>query len=125
MNKHAFTLIELIAVIMVIAIIVGIALPRFSGVQDEALITKAKVELRTIQSALESLNARWHDICLFNTCRQCHMHVTVLSGRSHAGNVVQSIPADGGDPVMHGGDRFRRPGFRQLQHHQENRQGPP
>ena len=54
MNKNAFTLIEILAVIMVIAIIVGIAIPRFSGVQDEALMTKAKVELRTIQSALES-----------------------------------------------------------------------
>ena len=54
MNKNAFTLIEIIAVIMIIAIIVGMALPRFSGVQEEALMTKAKVELRTIQSALES-----------------------------------------------------------------------
>jgi prepilin-type N-terminal cleavage/methylation domain-containing protein len=53
-DKKAFTLIELIAVIMIISIIVGIALPRFGGVKDEALITKAKVELRTIQSGLES-----------------------------------------------------------------------
>jgi len=53
-NKKAFTLIELIAVIMIIAIIVGIALPRFTGVQEEALITKAKVELRTIRSGVES-----------------------------------------------------------------------
>src|SRR5262245_44131387 len=54
MKKNAFTIIEIIAVIMVIAILVGIALPRFSGIQDEAKITKAKGELRTIQAAMES-----------------------------------------------------------------------
>lgn len=54
MKTSAFTIIEIIAVIMVIAILVGIALPRFSGIQDEAKITKAKGELRTIQAAMES-----------------------------------------------------------------------
>jgi len=44
----------MIAVIMIIAIIIGIALPRFSGIQQEALQTKARGELRTIQTALES-----------------------------------------------------------------------
>jgi prepilin-type N-terminal cleavage/methylation domain-containing protein len=53
-KKFAFTLIEMIAVIMVIAIIIGIALPRFGGIQEEALQTKVRGELRTIQSALES-----------------------------------------------------------------------
>lgn len=58
MNKKGFTLIELIAVIMIISIIIGIALPRFGGVQDEAFIAKAKGELRTLQTAMESYYIR-------------------------------------------------------------------
>ena len=54
MKKNGFTLIELIAVILIISIIIGIALPRFSGIQDQALVTKAQGELRSIQTAVES-----------------------------------------------------------------------
>jgi len=52
--KKGFTLIELLIVIAVISILIGIALPRFKGMQDEGNIAKAKAELRTLQSALES-----------------------------------------------------------------------
>jgi type II secretion system protein G len=54
MNKQGFTLIELLVVISVIAILVGIAIPRFKGMQDEANLTKAKSELRVLQTAIES-----------------------------------------------------------------------
>lgn len=52
--RKGFTLIELLIVIMVIAILIGIALPRFRGMQDEANVTKAAAELRTLQTAVES-----------------------------------------------------------------------
>lgn len=52
--KKGFTLVELLIVIMVIAILISIVLPRFRGMQDEANITKAKGELRTLQIAVES-----------------------------------------------------------------------
>jgi len=52
--KRGFTLIELLIVIAVIAILIGIALPRFRGMQEEGLISQAKSELRTIQTAIES-----------------------------------------------------------------------
>jgi len=54
MNKKGFTLIELLVVISVIAILVGIAIPRFKGMQDEANSSKAKAELRVLQTAIES-----------------------------------------------------------------------
>jgi type II secretory pathway pseudopilin PulG len=41
-------------VIAVIAILVGIALPRFKGMKDEGNYAKAKGELRTLQTAVES-----------------------------------------------------------------------
>lgn len=52
--KHGFTLIELLIVIAVISILIGIALPRFKGMQDEGNIAKSKGELRTLQTAVES-----------------------------------------------------------------------
>lgn len=52
--KRGFTLIELLIVIAVISILIGIALPRFKGMQDEGNIAKGKGELRTLQTAVES-----------------------------------------------------------------------
>ena len=54
MKGRGFTLIELLVVISVIAILVGIAIPRFKGMQDEANTSKAKAELRVLQTAIES-----------------------------------------------------------------------
>ena len=53
-NNYGFTIIELLVVISVIAIIVGIAVPRFRGMQDEANKAKSKSELKTLQTAVES-----------------------------------------------------------------------
>ncbi len=52
--KRGFTIIELLIVIAVISILIGIALPRFKGMQEEGNIAKAKGELRTLQTAVES-----------------------------------------------------------------------
>lgn len=52
--RKGFTILELMIVISVIAILVGIALPRFKGMQDEGNIARAKGELRMLQTACES-----------------------------------------------------------------------
>ena len=52
--KNGFTLLEILVVITLILIIAGIALPLFAGVTDEGRKAKAKGELRTVQTALES-----------------------------------------------------------------------
>jgi general secretion pathway protein G len=49
-----FTLIEMMIVIVVIAILIGVLLPNFRGTQDEAAEQRARAELRTIATALES-----------------------------------------------------------------------
>ena len=54
--RKGFTILELLIVIAVIAILVGIALPRFKGMRDEGNIAKAKGELRSLQTAVESIN---------------------------------------------------------------------
>lgn len=54
MRKKGFTIIELLVVISVISILIGIAIPRFKGMQDQANLTKAEAETRVLQTALES-----------------------------------------------------------------------
>jgi len=49
-----FTLIEMMIVIVVIAILLGTLLPQFRGTQDEAAEQRARSELRTLATALES-----------------------------------------------------------------------
>ena len=79
-----FTLIELLIVIAVISILVGISLPRFRGMQDEGNIAKAKGELRTLKTAVESYY-------IHNT----NTYPTALSSlTSAAPNIVSAIPAD-------------------------------
>ena len=53
-SRKGFTILELLIVIAVIGILVGIALPRFKGMQDEGNIARAKGELRMLQTACES-----------------------------------------------------------------------
>jgi len=52
--KSGFTLIELMIVIAVMAILIGISLPHFKGMQDEGRSAKAAGELRTLTTAIES-----------------------------------------------------------------------
>lgn len=53
-NKKGFTIIEMLIVIAIIAVIVGIALPRLRSMQMEGDYAKGAGELRTLQTAVES-----------------------------------------------------------------------
>lgn len=82
--RKAFTLIELLIVIAVISILIGIALPRFKGMQDEGDIAKAKGELRTLETAVESYY-------IHNN----HAYPAALTSLTSATpNIVSAIPAD-------------------------------
>lgn len=82
--RKGFTLIELLIVIAVISILIGIALPRFRGMQDEGNIAKAKGELRTLQTAIESYYIHNNNA-----------YPAALSAlTSQAPQIVSSIPTD-------------------------------
>jgi len=57
-NQKAFTMVELVFVIVVIGILSAIALPRFSSTADEAYITKAQSSLASVRAALATERQR-------------------------------------------------------------------
>jgi prepilin-type N-terminal cleavage/methylation domain-containing protein len=56
-SKKGFTLIELLIVMAIIAILIGISLPRFRGMQDEGQKSKARANLATLRTAVEAYAA--------------------------------------------------------------------
>jgi type II secretion system protein G len=58
-KRTGFTLIELLIVIAIILILIAIALPNFLEAQIRARVTKAKGELRSLRTAMESYYLDW------------------------------------------------------------------
>ena len=51
-SKSAFTMIELVFVIVVIGILASVAIPRLAATRDDAEITKARVTVASVRNAL-------------------------------------------------------------------------
>lgn len=52
-KQHGFTLIELMVVLVILGIIIGLVVPNVVGRGDEARVTAAQTDLKTIGQALE------------------------------------------------------------------------
>ena len=50
--KRAFTMIELVFVIVVIGILAGVAIPKFAATRDDAIISKARATVGALRSAI-------------------------------------------------------------------------
>ncbi len=57
-NQKAFTMVELVFVIVVIGILAAVALPRFGGAAEDAYLAKAQTTLTTVRVALKTERQR-------------------------------------------------------------------
>lgn len=60
MNRRAFTLIELLIVVAIIAILAAIAVPNFLEAQTRAKVSRVRADLRTVATALEAYHVDWN-----------------------------------------------------------------
>lgn len=81
--RKGFTLIELLIVMAVIAVLIGIAIPSFRGMQQQAKTAKAQGDLRVLKLAVEAYNAK------HNT-----LPATLAILTSETTSVVSAIPTD-------------------------------
>jgi len=82
-NRKGFTLIELLIVMAVIAVLIGIAIPSFRGMQQEAKTAKAQGDLRVVKLAVEAYNAKNNAL---------PASLGVLTAESNA--VISVVPTD-------------------------------
>lgn len=59
MSRRGFTLIELLIVVVIIGILAGIAIPKFSGAREKAYISQLKSDLRNLATAQEGYFQDW------------------------------------------------------------------
>lgn len=53
-NRKAFTMMELIFVIVIIGILSAVAIPKFAATRDDAIIAKARTTVSSIRSAMST-----------------------------------------------------------------------
>lgn len=56
-NQHGFTLVELLTVIVIIGVLVAIAFPVYSSIQETAQTRACQANLRTIDGAIQQWRA--------------------------------------------------------------------
>ena len=77
-NPQAFTLIELLIVVLILAILAAIALPNFLEFQTRAKVARVKTDLRTLATALEAYHAD-HNAYPPSMANQMHWKLKPLS----------------------------------------------
>lgn len=101
-----FTLIELLIVIAIILILISIALPNFLEAQERARVTRAKGNLRSMETAVMSFRTQYgYYYADFND-----PSIATRVSRNHGLTKTQPCPVLFSGPLPDGGFEWGRPG---------------
>ena len=94
-NTKAFTLIELLIVVAIIAILAAIAVPNFLEAQIRSKVSRVKSDLRTIATGIESYTVDYHKPMYDGEPGQPHFGwVSSLKQMTTPIAYLSSVPAD-------------------------------
>jgi general secretion pathway protein G len=100
-SRGAFTMIELVFVIVVVGILAGIAIPKFAATRDDAIVSKARATIGSVRSALSMERQKRILRGDFNTTLQTPSgsRVFVIKANNQESNLteypVKKCPASG------------------------------
>lgn len=98
MNKTSFTLIELIIVVVVLAILVGLAMPWFFTAQERAIDREAQTNLRLIRTAQLHLELETGAFAGCNSNQACNnlLDIDLPPNTASGGNWNYRVTLTGG-----------------------------
>lgn len=88
--RKAFSLIELVFVMLVIGIIAATALPRFAGISEDARITKLKAFTGTLNRTVGPM--LWSNVQKFEPAQNGRLRDSIAYNTIREGEEIKSIP---------------------------------
>lgn len=99
-NKHGFTLVEILIVVVILGILAAIVIPQFSNASQEASVNRIRADLQTMRSQIELYKIQHLGIAPVLATFEAQMtEQTNISGQtgqadSTLGPYLQSIPTN-------------------------------
>jgi general secretion pathway protein G len=97
-NKHGFTLVEILIVVVILGILAAIVIPQFSNASQEASVNRIRADLQTMRSQIELYKIQHLGIApTDNTTFDAQMaHQTAVGGGAGTdfGPYLQSLPVN-------------------------------
>ena len=97
-NKHGFTLVEILIVVVILGILAAIVIPQFSNASQEASVNRIRADLQTMRSQIELYKIQHLGIApTDNTTFQAQMTAQTAVGGgvgTDFGPYLQSLPVN-------------------------------
>ena len=105
MKRQAFTMIELVFVIVILAILASFAIPRLSNIQDDALISSENAGIGAMRTALQAL----HGKIIMNGGNDLNITITKDDGSQEICTIKSTDMVNGYPKYLSASDDYKNP----------------